>query len=183
MPRPRRGTPPSSRPSRGRACETRSNPCSFLSNKDVALHLGDSSALPGYSRVQPLSMKGRLVTREGRLVLAGLFPTQFHGYVRALSASAGHGHLHCKRGAVRNRHRAHARACLALALNKRRRAVREAAIIFTVWTLIALVSASYMSVSRLYANQNAEWKRSLVLNLIDHAIMAGFTIGLLGLVR
>ena len=68
-------------------------------------------------------------------------------------------------------------------VSTRRRAVREAAIIFAVWTLIALASASYTSVSRLYANQNAEWTRYLVLNLIDHAIMAGFTIGLLGLVR
>jgi two-component system, LytTR family, sensor kinase len=68
-------------------------------------------------------------------------------------------------------------------VSKRRRVARESAVILAVWTLIALASASYTSVSRLYADQDAEWTRYLVLNLIDHTIMAGFTGVFLALVR
>ena len=61
--------------------------------------------------------------------------------------------------------------------------LREGIAIFGIWTAIALLSASYTSLSRLHADQPAEWTRSLVLNFVDHSIMAGLTAVLLWLVR
>jgi sensor histidine kinase YesM len=61
--------------------------------------------------------------------------------------------------------------------------LREAIAIFGIWTLLALLSAGYMSLSKLYADQPPEWTRTLVLNFVDHCIMAGLTAALLWLVR
>lgn len=66
---------------------------------------------------------------------------------------------------------------------KQRKALREAVAVFGIWTLIALLAASYTSLNRLHVNQDAEWTRSLVLNLIDWNILAVFTLILLRLVR
>ena len=64
-----------------------------------------------------------------------------------------------------------------------RKAGREAGAIFGIWTLIALISTSYTSLSRLQLNQTAEWGRSLVLNLIEWNILAAFTCPIVWLVR
>jgi len=63
------------------------------------------------------------------------------------------------------------------------RMVRDALVIFGIWALIALLSAGDMALSRLYANEPVAWTRSLVLNLIDHEILAVSTVVLLWMVR
>ncbi len=65
----------------------------------------------------------------------------------------------------------------------RQRMLRDAIVIFGIWTLIALLSTSYSVLGRLYAGEPAGWTRSLVLNLLDHDILAGLTVVLLWLVR
>jgi len=65
----------------------------------------------------------------------------------------------------------------------RQRMLRDTIVVFGIWTLMALLSTSYMVMGRLYADEPAEWTRSLVLNLIDHEIVAALTLVLLWLVR
>jgi len=64
-----------------------------------------------------------------------------------------------------------------------RQVLREGVTIFGIWTLIALLSAGYTSLSRLQVNQTPEWGRSLVLNLVDWEILGVFTCIILWFVR
>ncbi len=65
---------------------------------------------------------------------------------------------------------------------KRQTALREAVTVFGIWTLIALVYATYYRLTT-HDNQSPEFTRWLVLSLIHWNIMAGYTLVFLWMVR
>src|SRR5438132_13814643 len=64
-----------------------------------------------------------------------------------------------------------------------RRGLRDAAVIVAVWAVVALVSAGFSALNRIYSNQPPEWERALVLNLLAFELCSGSTLVLLWGVR
>jgi two-component sensor histidine kinase len=68
-------------------------------------------------------------------------------------------------------------------LSAPRSAVRDVAVIVAVWAVVALLSAGFSALNRIYADQPPEWRRALALNLLAFELCSGSTLVLLWGVR
>jgi two-component system LytT family sensor kinase len=64
-----------------------------------------------------------------------------------------------------------------------RSALRDVTVIVAVWTVVALVSAGFSALNRIYSDQPADWERALALNLLAFELCTGSTLVLLWGVR
>ena len=61
--------------------------------------------------------------------------------------------------------------------------MRDAAVVIAVWAVVAVISAGFSALNRIYSNQPPEWERALALNLLAFEICSGSTLVLLWGVR
>jgi two-component sensor histidine kinase len=61
--------------------------------------------------------------------------------------------------------------------------LRDVTVVFAIWTAVALLSAGFTSLNRIYSDQPPEWERVLTLNLLSFYICAGVTLVFVWLVR
>src|SRR3954471_636734 len=64
-----------------------------------------------------------------------------------------------------------------------RSGLRDATVIFVVWTVVALLSAGFSTLNRIHANQPPEWERALALSLLAFELCVPSTFVLLQAVR
>jgi len=64
-----------------------------------------------------------------------------------------------------------------------RSALRDVTVIVAVWTVVALVSAGFSALNRIYSDQPPDWERALALNLLAFELCTGSTLVLLWGVR
>src|SRR5438105_2909720 len=75
-------------------------------------------------------------------------------------------------------------AAPARALSPRPRSgLRDVTVIVAVWAVVALLSAGFSALNRIYSNQPPEWERALALSLLGFELCSGSTLVLLWGVR